>query len=260
MLQPRILAILNILGLVLVLVLNAMANALPINGFNTGQVSAFYPNLFVPAGFTFSIWSLIYLMMIGFVAVSVKWMWHAPDMPTGKLAQAVSPLFLLTCLVNAGWILAWHYLMTGLSVFIMLVFLSLLILIYLKMQPFRESLSGFRKFFLYSFFIVYLGWISVATIANITALLVKMKWTGLGLEPAYWSLTMMAVAILLGLLFIVKKRDHAFAWVIAWALFGIHGAQSERTPAIGQLALAGIALLLAYSALNLYMDRRRRMA
>lgn len=260
MLQPRVLAILNIVGLVLVLTVNSLANVLPINGFNTGQVSSFYPNLFVPAGFTFSIWSLIYFMMIGFVAVSVKWMWNAPDMPSGKLAQTVSPLFLLTCLVNAGWILVWHYLMTGLSVLIMLVFLALLIQIYLKMQPFRESLSGFKKFFLYSFFVVYLGWISVATIANITALFVKLKWTGFGLEPAYWSLTLMAVAILLGLLFIVKRRDHAFAWVIAWALFGIHGSQAERTPAIGQLALAGIALLLAYSALNIYMDRKRRMA
>jgi hypothetical protein len=70
----------------------------------------------------------------------------------------------------------------------------------------------------------------------------------------------MAVAILLGLLFIIKRKDHAFAWVIAWALFGIHGSQAERTPAIGQLALAGIAMLLAYSALNIYMYRKRRMA
>jgi hypothetical protein len=114
--------------------------------------------------------------------------------------------------------------------------------------------------FVYGFFTVYLGWICVATIANVTAWLVSMKWGGFGIEPEGWSMTMMAVALLLGVLFIRYGRDHAYAWVIAWALFGIHGSQAAGSFAIGQLALGGIAILLLYSAFYKYMDRPRSMA
>ena len=108
-----------------------------------------------------------------------------------------------------------------------------------------------------NFFIVYLGWISVATIANITAWLVSIGWKGLGIPEEGWSTTMMATAILLGVLFIRFGRGHAYAWVIAWALFGIHGSQAAGSFAIGQLALGGIAILLLYSAYYKYMDRYR---
>jgi hypothetical protein len=254
------LAILNILGLILVLLVNTLANTLPLNGLNTGQVSAMYPNLFVPAGFTFSIWSVIYVLMIGFTATSVRWLWHVPGSVIGKLCREVSPLFIFSCIANASWIIVWHHLQVGLSLVIMLALLYLLILIYIRLQPYRGSLTGLKKIFLYSFFVVYLGWISVATIANATALLVSIKWGGFGLHPAIWSMTMMAVAIFLAILFIWKRKDHAYAWVVAWALVGINGSQGELMPSIGQLALGGTALIFLFSALTLYMDRERKMA
>lgn len=257
--RPRILAILNLLGGLLVLVLNTLANTLPINGYNTGQISRMYPNLFVPAGFTFSIWSVIYLLMLGFMATSIKWMWHRPDSTNGKVAAAVSPWFLASCLANSAWIMAWHYLQVGLSVCIMVAFLAGLIMAYHQLQADKSKLSGAPKVFLYHFFIVYLGWISVAAIANITAWLVSLKWGGFGLDPAFWSLTLIAIAIVLGLLFIANKRDHAYAWVIAWALFGIYAEQSMTTPVIGSLALGGIIVLLLFSATYLLfftLDRR----
>ena len=137
--KPRTLAILNLLGGTGVLAVNALANALPINGLNTGEVSRFYPNLFVPAGFTFSIWSIIYLLMLGFMAISVKWMWNAPTLRPGLLAIEISPLFLVTCILNSGWILVWHHLMVGISVLIMLGFLTTLIITYLKLQKHKKS-------------------------------------------------------------------------------------------------------------------------
>jgi hypothetical protein len=258
--NPRTLAILNLLAFAGVIAVNALANALPINGMNTGEVSALYPNRFVPAGFTFSIWSVIYLLMAGFTALSVKWLWNAPDTPLGLVFREISPWFIATCVLNAGWIFVWHHLMVGLSVFVMLVFLALLIFIYVKLQPHRSTLRGANSVFVYGFFTVYLGWICVATIANVTAWLVSMKWGGFGIEPEGWSMTMMAVAILLGALFIRYGRDHAYAWVIAWALFGIHGSQAAGSFAIGQLALGGISILLLYSAFYKYMDRPRSMA
>ena len=258
--RPRALAILNWLGFIGVIAVNTLANTLPINGYNTGQISAMYPNLFVPAGFTFGIWSLIYLLMLGYVVTSTGYLWNSPGLQAGRAAAATSPLFLLTCLANAGWMVAWHYLQVTLSVIVMLLLLLLLIRIHVLLQPYRADLRRVRRVFLYNFFVVYLGWISVATVANITALLVHIGWDGFGIAPAYWSMTMIAVATVLGMLFIWLRRDIAYALVIAWALFGIHAGQKAATPAIGYVALGGIFILLLLCAYQLLLQRERRMA
>jgi translocator protein len=249
--SPKLLAIRNWLALILMLMVNTLANTLPINGYNTGQVSAFYPNLFVPDGVTFIIWSVIYLLLIGFVVISTKWLWHKPDQDPGKLAITISPLFILTCLLNAGWILVWHYLQVFVSVIVMFLFLGMLIYIYLQLQPFRTGLSPVQKLFLYTPFVVYLGWISVATIANFTALLVQLKWTGAPFTEAIWSIIMIIIAFVLGMIFIWKRSERAYALVIAWALLGIYRGQSTQTPAIGYAALAGIVILILSGVIRL---------
>lgn len=249
--NPRLLAILNLIGWAGVLAVNTLANTLPINGYNTGQISAFYPNLFVPAGFTFAIWSVIYGLMTGFAATSVRWLWHRPGDTAGRLATSISPLFLVSCILNAGWIIVWHYLQTGLSVLIMLAFLGILLRIYFTLQPFRDDLKGAQRLFLYTFFIVYLGWISVATIANITAWLVSLSWDGLGITPESYSLALILIAIALGGFFTLGRRDAAYGLVIAWALFGIQASQGTAHPAIGWTARAGYTLLLALAAYGL---------
>ena len=244
--SPKLLAIRNWLALILMLTVNTLANTMPINGYNTGQISAFYPNLFVPDGFTFSIWSVIYLLLIGFVVTCTKWLWYKADLLPGQLARRISPLFFITCLLNAGWILTWHYLQVFYSVIIMLLFLAMLIYIYLQLQPFRTLLSPVQKLFLYTPFVVYLGWISVATIANITALLVHLKWSGAPFTEETWSIIMIMTASILGMIFIWRRSDRAYALVIAWALLGIYRGQSAQTPAIGYAALAGIVTLLLF--------------
>lgn len=249
--NPRLVAILNLVGWTVVLAVNTLANSLPINGYNTGQISAFYPNLFVPAGFTFAIWSVIYLLMTGFTATSVRWLWHRPDEPAGQLATAVSPWFQLSCLLNAGWILLWHHLQTGLSVLVMLAFLAVLLRTYFVLQPYRDQLKGGRRIFLYQFFVVYLGWISVATIANITAWLVSLSWDGFGIPPADYSIALILTALALGAFFTLGRRDAAYGLVIAWALFGIHASQGSAHPSIGWTARAGYTLLLAIAAYSL---------
>ena len=106
-------ALLNILGLIFVIVVNALANILPINGLNTGQISGFYPNYFVPAGFTFGIWGIIYVLLIGFVITSLAVAFGKHQDRLVNLLQKISLPFQITCLLNAGWILAWHYLQLG---------------------------------------------------------------------------------------------------------------------------------------------------
>ena len=253
--------ILNLVGFALVLTFNALANILPINGYNTGQVSAFYPNYFVPAGFTFSIWGVIYLLLMGFVICSL--LAALPSFPTQarKAIAKASPLFLLSCLLNASWIVAWHYLQIELSVVIMLLFLITLIQLFLKSTTMANALTSTQKFILQTPFIVYLGWISVATIANITALLIAYQWNGFGIAPVYWSAAMILIAIILAVLMVKKFQVVSFTLVVAWALWGIYNAQGPAAPILASLTALGIGVLISTVLFTLiYKLRKNKMA
>ncbi len=199
----RILIILNVLGLVAVLTVNALANILPINGMNTGELSALYPSLFTPAGFTFSIWSVIYLLLIGFVI-------KQRSLSGNTYFAELSLWFLLSCVANASWILAWHYQFLFASVLIMILLLFSLSKIFLLLQ--RTDLKTLStKLFIKLPFIFYLSWICVATIANISALLVSLSWDGGILSPINWTITLISIASVLGIFIAERFREPAFA-------------------------------------------------
>ena len=223
---------------------NALANILPINQLNTGQISAFYPNYFVPAGFTFSIWGIIYLLLINYTISYTYFTLLSDKFP--KVADYLSVInkwFWVTCFLNASWILAWHYLWIWTSVLIMLLFLSTLIYIFIKGKEKESSLNKTQSFLLYTPFLVYLGWISVATIANITALLVKIDWNGFGISPVTWSLIMMITATILAIFFIWVEKIASYSLVIMWALWGIRAARTDDAPFLNQAALVGLVLI-----------------
>ncbi len=227
------------LALIVVLTVNALANLLPINGLNTGEVSALYPSLFTPAGFTFSIWSVIYLLLIGFVIVQ----WRILSTP---YFTELSFWFLLSSLANVSWILTWHYVYIYASVLIMLVLLFSLTKIFLLIHAAEIKVPS-EKVFIKLPFTFYLSWICVATIANIAALLVSLSWDGGVLSPAIWTMTMMTIASALGI-FISRRYDEpSFLIVLIWALYGIyskwHG--SEHNP-IAETALIELIVLAVY--------------
>jgi hypothetical protein len=237
--------ILNLVGFALVLTFNALANILPINGYNTGQVSAFYPNYFVPAGFTFSIWGVIYLLLMGFVICSL--LAALPSFPTQarKAIAKASPLFLFSCLLNASWIVAWHYLYLGLSLFIMLIFLITLIKLFLAINKTKFELRPFYRFWIYHPFVVYLGWISVATIANFTALFVGIGWQGEPFAATTWSILLIVIAMLLGIILVGVKKEPAYGFVLAWAFFGIYSSQLKNAAMVGYTAAIASSFILA---------------
>jgi hypothetical protein len=240
--------IINWLLFIIVIATNALANILPINGYNTGQISGFYPNYFVPAGFTFSIWGVIYLFFLNYSISYTYFSIKKTQFPEiKKYLDAITPYYWFTCLLNAGWILAWHYLQVGISVLIMLAFLVSLIQIFMIMQKQALSIRPLYQFLIKTPFSIYLGWISVATIANITALLVHFNWNGFGINPIYWTVLMIVIAIGLGLYFILKYAIIAYPLVIAWALWGIKAAQGPKSALINQLTVIGILLLLSFT-------------
>ena len=235
-----------------VIAVNALANILPINGYNTGQISAFYPNAFVPAGFTFSIWGVIYLLLlsytIGFTYYTLK---QEQNPKAFALIERINIYFLLTCVFNMSWIVAWHYLQIELSLVIMLLFLITLIQLFLKSNTIARDLTLSQRFILQTPFIVYLGWISVATIANTTALLVAYKWTALSIAPVYWSASMILIALLLAVLMLKKFKAVPFALVVAWALWGIKASQGSVYPLIQSITTVSVACLFVMIAITL---------
>jgi len=236
-----------------VIAVNALANILPINGFNTGQVSAFYPNAFVPAGFTFSIWGVIYLLLLSYTIGYTYYTLKQQQFPKAFIfIERINIYFLMTCVLNMAWILAWHYLQIELSVVIMLLFLSTLIQLFLKSNTMDNGLTSTQKFILQTPFIVYLGWISVATIANITALLVAYKWTAFNIAPVYWSAAMILIAILLAVLMLKKFRSIAFALVVAWALWGIYNAQGPAALILARITAGGIGVIITASLFTFF--------
>lgn len=238
----------NILSFIAVLVVNGMANALPLGGNTTGELSDLYPNLFVPAGLTFSIWGVIYLSLAVFIVYQARDLLARNKIEMSWL-QSIGWLFMVSCLANIGWLLAWHYRQVLLSLVAMLVLLITLILIYIRLQIGIASVDAAFRYAVQLPFSLYLGWITVATIANITAVLVHFQWSGWGLTEVFWTVVVIAAGTVVSFINIVQRGDIAFSAVILWAYLGIiikrysvSSSQSMMTIAIA--AAVGMAVIL----------------
>ena len=213
-----LLAILNILLFAGMITMNALANILPINGLNTGDISAFYPNLFVPAGLTFSIWGLIYLLLFIYVVYALI---TAIKGKSVILCIKTQLAFALSCIFNGIWIFFWHYKMIIWSEVIMLALLGTLMYLFQKTN--KLDTKGFIKTLAISAPInIYLGWITVATIANTTALLVAKNWGAWGIPEHIWTITMILIATGITVIMLFKKQKVCYALVIIWAFIGIY--------------------------------------
>jgi translocator protein len=243
-------AFLTTLAFIATITVNALANILPINGLNTGEVSALYPSLFTPAGITFSIWSIIYLLLLGYVVLQ----WLKSD---AYVFAETAKFFWLSCALNISWILAWHYLKVSMSVTIMLLLLLTLAQLFLKVRKISMNTAA-EKIFVRLPFTLYFAWICVATIANIAALLVSTAWPALNIAHTTWAIIMMTVAALLGIFVTTKYRVAPFALVIVWALFGIY-VKWEGTDNYA-IAYAALSLLLIVLGAAFNTWRRLRFA
>lgn len=210
---------LNVLGFILTIVVNALANILPINGQGTGEVSDAYPNLFAPAGFTFAIWGVIYLALGLFVLYQLG-LFSKGKKHHLQIVARIKWSFVIASLANSAWIFAWHYNQIFRSVLIMLILLIALLDIYEAVNK-EPSQSAIEKIAVQGAFSIYLGWISVATIANITTFLVSINWNGFGISDQTWTMIVILVATVLTLIFVFNKKDIPYAFVTLWALFGI---------------------------------------
>jgi benzodiazapine receptor len=219
----RILQVVNIFSFLAVLAVNTVASTVGINGRLTGALSDGIPNLFVPAGLTFSIWGVIYLLLLLFAGAQARGLFSGgpggPNAP--EETRRIGWLFALSSAANVGWLFWWHYELVGLSVLAMLVILGSLLAIYLRLGTGLTRAGSAQRWFFRVPFSVYLGWITVATIANVTAFLVKAGWNGFGLRPEVWAAAVVAAAALITLAVLATRRDAGYGLVVLWALSGI---------------------------------------
>lgn len=205
-----------LIALIIMLILNMLAVLLPLNNKTTKELSDAIPIYFVPAGYVFSIWSLIYVALIGYAVYQLL-----PIHQKNQKLHSIAWLFVINALSNAGWIILWHYEMVVWSVALMLVILVTLIAIYQKLDIGQTKVTKAQYWLTHVPFSLYLGWISVATIANIADVLYVLQWNGWGIAPHIWATIMIIVAGLLAIIMLIRRSDYIFATVIIWALIGI---------------------------------------
>ncbi len=203
-----------LISYLVMIVVNALANILPINNLTTGQVSDSFPNLFAPTGLTFSIWGVIYLLLgiYSFYQLFSKKI-------NSKLSNQINTLFIINSFVNSVWIFAWHYKIIWLTVLLMLVLLISLIKIADILN--KEKLNSSEKFLYKIPFGVYFGWITVATIANITGFLVSINWDGFGLSNTTWMILILLIGSAIAIWRMHKDSNLVYGLVPVWAYYGI---------------------------------------
>ncbi len=244
----------NVLAVVVTIVVNALANVLPINGVTTAEVSDRFAVLFVPAGYVFSIWGVIYLGLIAFAVYQAL-----PAQRANPRLRRIGYVFAVGCLANAAWIFLWHYNYITLTVIAMLTLLGTLLTIYLRLDIGQAAVRAVERWCVDIPFSVYLGWISVATVANATDVLYDLGWNGGPLAPEVWAVIMLAVALALTLAMLWLRHDVAYSLVIIWAAVGIAVKQAD-TPVVANAAWA-VAVITALALLMpLYQQRRHPAA
>jgi hypothetical protein len=260
-LQYKNQSVFHVIGFILVIAVNIMAVQLPINGQRTGTVAEKYPNLLVPADITFSIWGVIYLALLGFTIYQL-WLAFWGDRPQ-ELTQLMTRMrlwWMLSCIANACWLFAWHYEMLPLSLLLMLLLLTSLIAIRHNFAIGHTGAPWREKLFVHFPFSLYLGWISIATVANITALMVYMGWHGQGISQVTWSVLMISLCAGVSAYMILQHHSITYGLVNAWALYGIilkrKHADVIHEHVVIQAAIIAIGLIAVAISWKLYRERR----
>ena len=246
--------VVNVLAVLVTIAINGLANALPLNGQTTGEISDRFQVYFVPAGYVFSIWGLIYLALVAFAVYQAL-----PAQRDNPRLRRIGTLFALSCLANVAWLFLWHYEVFPLTLVAMVALLLSLIAIYLRLEIGRAHVSAAEKWLAHVPFSIYLGWVTVATIANVTSVLDYANWGGWGIRPEAWTVIMLVAGTAIAAAVGFTRRDVAYMLVIVWAFAGI-AVKHAGTPAVATAAWVTAAVvaaaIIAVSALSVRSARR----
>ena len=231
---------LSLLSVLATISVNALANILPFNGQNTGEISDRFRVYFVPSGYVFAIWGLIYLAWLAFSIYQLL-----PANRARPRFEALGYWFAASGVLNSAWLLCWHYNQFVLSLVVMTLLLGTLIICYRRLDVGRTPAGAAERWCVDLPFGLYLGWISVATIANAADVLYLTRWSGWGVSPQAWTVVMLGVATLLGAAMVWRRHDVAFPLVLVWAFVGIAHRQSGPQALPDPAAVVNAAWLAA---------------
>jgi benzodiazapine receptor len=234
-------------------VVNGLAGStVVLNGVTSADISDKYPTLITPAGFTFAIWGIIYALLFLFTVYQAL-----PRNRDKSFLDEIGVLFVLSSLFNISWLFFWHYDLIVYSLVLMVGLLATLILLYLRLDIGRRTVSLKEMAFVQLPFSVYLGWISIATIANVAVSLTSIGWDGWGIEASVWAVAIICVALILSLFMLATRKDIAFNFVVMWALLGILTKQSEHQSIVFASEI-GIVLLVVAIGVTVAVSKFKR--
>lgn len=241
----------NLVAVIATVVVNGLANALPLNGQGTGEISDRFQVYFVPAGYVFSIWGVIYLALIGFAIFQAL-----PAQRENPRLQRIGTLFAASSAANIAWIFLWHYERFELTLVAMVTLFLSLIAIYLRLNIGRSRVPAAERWLVHLPFSIYLGWITVATVANVTSLLDYLSWGGWGIAPEVWGVIMLVAAGAIAAAVSFTRGDAAYMLVILWAFAGI-GVKQSDTAVVAGAAWVMTALMALVLVAGFLFHRRR---
>ena len=250
--KPVFFQAINAVAFVVTILVNSLAGSTTLlGGVTSADISDMYPTLVTPAGFTFAIWGVIYVLLAVFVIYQFMSKWDK------SFIQTIGWLFALSSALNIFWLFLWHYDLVTYSLLLMLGLLVTLIGIYRKLDIGKAKVSLTERLCVHLPFSVYLGWISIATIANVSVALTAVEWDGFGVEPQTWAVVIIAVALILTLVMLLSRKDIAFSLVVIWALVGIMSKQSTYEDIVLASQFAIVVILIAAVVLALVSTLKR---
>jgi hypothetical protein len=252
--MKKALQIANGVALIATIVINYLSNTGVFNGNTMKTISDKYQNFFTPAGYAFSIWGLIYIGLLAFVIYTVTGLFKKVEDEWPVLE--VGWWFVISCVANSFWVIAWLYDYIGLSVVLMTVLLFSLIKIILNTRMELDDLPLKKIAFVWWPFCLYSGWIAVALIADVAAYLTKIKWNGFGISEIAWTLIMIVIAGIINLIITWNRNMREFALVGVWALVAIAVTNWNGQKPIVYCALTVAGILFISSSIHAYKNRK----
>lgn len=235
----------NIMGVSVVLIINSLSQTLPFNNQTSADIANQYPNYFLPANYVFGIWGLIYIGLIAFAIFQAL-----PSQRENPRLRSIGYWFVLSCAANCIWLFLFHYNQFALSTVAMAGLLISLIVIHRKLRAGNPAISNGELWCVRIPFSIYLGWITVATVANVAYVFKSGGWDGAGISEQTWGIIMLVVAGGIAGVFAYLNRDIAYAAVIVWSFVGIISRWTNVMPIVAvaaiMSAIVGIAALIAF--------------
>ena len=239
--NPVLLKWSNIIAFVFTVIVNSLAGSTTlIGGVNTAQISDLNLTLITPAGYVFSIWGIIYVLLGVFVIFQAL-----PSQKEKEYTKKVGWLFVLSSIINIAWLFLWQFEYLIFSVALIFMLLATLIAIYLRLDIGKSKVELREKIAVHLPFSTYLGWITIASIANVATALVSINWNGLGINPETWASLIVIIALLLSLIVLATRKDVVYGLVIVWAFIGISVAQKANQNIVTLTQISAIIVFIA---------------